>query len=176
MMSSAFDFTPDTTPRMNAEEVPYIEDVRADKASGYATNKTPTQLQKEVAGLIGQLGGAAVQFVPGSFGIKPKRYGYIVEFVIINGNRSAISCRIPIAGLPMRAETPARKQQVLAQVLFAFRENLQGELNALRYRPGYAPFAAHMVLPETNMTMMETLAERAGLISGAPLLTTGGQS
>lgn len=175
-MMSTFDFTPDTTPSMVTDEVPYIEDVRTEKASGYRTEKTPAQLQKEVAGLIGQLGGAAVQFVPGAFGIKPKRYGYIVEFVLINANRTAIPCRIPIAGLPMRTETPARKQQVLAQVLYAFRENLQGELNALRYRPGYAPFAAHMVLPETNMTMMETLAERAGLISGAPLLATGGQS
>ncbi|MBK8035320.1 MAG: hypothetical protein IPK17_38610 [Chloroflexi bacterium] len=173
-MSSAFDFTPDAVPQMNADEVPYIEDVRTDKASGYRTDKSPEQLQREVTALIAQLGGAAVRFVPGAFGIKPKRYGYIVEFVIINANRSAIPCRIPIAGLPMRAETPARKQQVLAQVLYVFRENLQGELNALRYRPGYAPFAAHMVLPETNLTMMETLAERAGLLSGAPLLPTGG--
>lgn len=173
-MMSTFDFTPDNTPQMSVNDASFIEDVKADKASGYATNKTPEQLQREVVGLIGQLGGAAVRFVPGTFGVKPKRYGYIVNFVIINAQDAAILCRIPIAGLPMRSETPARKQQVLAQVLYAFRESLQGELNALRYRPGYSPFVAHMVLPETGKTLMETLAARAGLITDAPLLPNGG--
>ena len=161
---------------VNEDAVPYFEDANSSNTSGHATSKTPEKLQAEIIGLIAQLGGAAVRFEDVAWESKPKRYGYLVRFVIINADDSAIKCRIPLAAQPMHQETPARRRQVLAQVLYAFRETLQGELNALRYRPGYAPFAAHMVLPETNLTMMETLAERAGLISGAPLLPTGGQS
>lgn len=170
-MSPPFDFTPENTPQLQVEDVPFFEDAKADKASGYTTSKTPEALQMEVTGLIGQLGGAAVRFAAGSFGVKPKRYGYVVQFVLINAEDKAIPCRIPIAGLPMRSETPARKQQVLAQVLYAFRESLQGELNARRYRPGYSPFVAFMVLPDGS-TLMETLANRAGLRADVPLLAS----
>ncbi len=167
-------YVPDgAAPVMGAVEVPFFEDAKSDSASGHATRKTPEQLQGEVIGLLAQLGGAAIRFEPVKFQTKPVRYGYIVRFVLISANDSAIPCKIPIAGLPMRAETPVRKQAVLAQVLFAFRDSLQGELNALRYRPGYSPLAVHMLDARTGKTVMETIAEQSALASGAPLLPGG---
>lgn len=162
-------------PVIGAVAIPFFEDAKAENSSGHATSKTPEKLQAEVSGLLAQLGGAAIRFEPVKFETKPLRYGYIVRFVLISTNDSAIPCKVPIAGLPMRAETPVRKQAVLAQALFAFRESLQGELNALRYRPGYSPLAVHMLDVRTGKTVMETIAEQAALASG-DLLLPGGAS
>lgn len=160
-------------PVMGAVEVPFFEDAKSENAVGHSTSKTPEKLQGEVIGLLSQLGGAAVRFEPVKFTGWSPRYGYIVRFVLISANDTAIPCKIPIAGLPMRAETPVRKQAVLAQVLFAFRDSLQSELNALRYRPGYSPLAVHMLDARTGKTVMETIAEQSALASGAPLLEGG---
>ncbi len=163
-------------PAVNTESVPFFEDANSGNSSGHSTSKTPEKLQAEVIGLMSQLGGAAVRCEEVAWESKPKRYGYLVRFVLINADDSSVKCRIPLAALPLRQETPVKRRQVLAQVLYAFRETLQGEINALRYRPGYAPFAAHIIEPESGKTLMEVIAERANLTSGAPLLPTGEQS
>lgn len=161
---------------VNDDVVPYFEDANSSNTSGHATSKTPDKLQDEIIGLISQLGGAAVRFEEVAWESKPKRYGYVVRFVVINADDSAIKCRIPLAALPMKQETPVKRRQVLAQVLYAFRETLQGELNALRYRLGYAPFAAHMIESQSGKTLMETIAEQARLTVSAPLMITGGST
>lgn len=161
---------------VNDEVVPYFEDANSSNTSGHATGKTPDKLQAEVIGLMSQLGGVAARFEEVAWESEPKRYGYVVRFIVINADDSAIKCRIPLAALPMKQETPVKRRQVLAQVLYAFRETLQGELNALRYRPGYAPFAAHMIEPQSGKTLMETIAEQARLTVSAPLLPTGGSA
>lgn len=161
----AFHFVADEAP-VTQVKVPYIEDVRSKDAPGYATDKTERQLQAEVVELITRLGGGGTSFQSGVFGAPPmKRYGYLITFSVMGGEGQGINCRIHIAGLPMRAYTDARKSQVMRQALYAFRDYLQGELNALMFRPGYSPFVPHMVLP-SGRTLVEEMVERHALLPG----------
>lgn len=160
----AFGFVADEAP-VSQVKVPYIEDVRSKDAPGYATEKTERQLQAEVVELITRLGGGAPSFQSGAFGMSPKRFGYVISFSVMGAGGQGINCRIHIAGLPIRAYTDARKSQVLRQALYAFRDYLQGELNALMFRPGYSPFVPHMVLP-SGRTLVEEMVERHALLLG----------
>lgn len=168
-----YNFQSEDTPSTAQISVPYFEDAKADRASGYRTRKTIDDLRLEVAALITQLGGAGVRFDQGLFNGSPKRYGYIINFMILGANGNVIPCRIPIAGLPMRSETQIKKSQVLAQVLYAFAEYLQGELNALRFRPGYSPFAAYAAILPDNKTFMELVVSNTLQGGDQPQLVSG---
>lgn len=166
---SVFDFVPDQ-PKLSVDQVPYIEDARRDIAPGYSSSKSEKRLQAEIVDLIVKLGGGGVSFSSGAFGSRPKRYGYIVEFSMVGASGNGINFRMHIAGLPMRTETAAKKDQVMRQALFAFRDYLQGELNAILFRPGHQPFMASMVLPN-GLTLIEEMVERQMLPAGpAPML------
>lgn len=170
----AFNFIPDE-PTPSQVIVPFIEDVRADDAPGYRTSLTEAQLQAAVVELITKLGGGAASFQRGTFDGPPKRYGYVISFSVMSTGGQGINCRMHIAGLPMRTETVTKKTQVLCQALFAFRDYLRGELNALMFRPGYSPFVPHMVLPSGH-TLVEEMVERHSLLAeGGPLMLAGGE-
>jgi hypothetical protein len=143
--------------------VPYIEDVKASEAPGYATRSTPEALQKQIVELLGQMEAIRVQFIPGTLDGKPKRYGYQLHF-----NLNGVAGRIDIFALPMRKETPAKKRQVLAQALFVTRDWLKGELYRRLYHPSASPLMPYLLSPG-GQTITEIVMSRHPL----PLLTGG---
>lgn len=164
-----FNFVPDELP-ISQIKVPFIEDVRTKDAPGYSTTLTERQLQAEIVELISQLGGGAPTFRAGAFEGTPTRYGYLITFSVMGSGGQGINCRMYVAGLPIRTFTEVRKSQVMRQALFAFRDYLRGELNALMFRPGYSPFVQHMVLPTGKTLNEEYVAREALLPLGGPLL------
>lgn len=171
---NGFHFVPDE-PAISQVQVPFYEDVRSDDMPGYRTDKSESVLQAEVVELITRLGGGAASFQAGTFGGSPKRYGYIISFSVMGTGGQGVNCRMYVAGLPLKqAETELKKSQVKRHALFAFRDYLRGELNALMMRPGYSPFVPHMVLPSGRTIGEEMVEQFALLAEGGALLLPGG--
>jgi hypothetical protein len=144
-------------PKAAKQEVKYFEDVNAKDAPGYSTGKKPDVLQREITELIYRLNGQGVLFTPGEFPGKPKRYGYQITFMVGN-----IKGRIDCAALPMRTETPAKKQQVLAQALYMVRQWLEAEVFSMVYRPGSMPLVPYLI-GAGNKTVLQALIESQSL-------------
>lgn len=160
-------FIPDKTVR--PDETLYFEDVRAADAPGYTTEQSERELMDAISGLLSKLGGSAVAFQSGIFdGIqgKPKRYGYVIQFQVV-GNPA----RIVVAGLPLRNETAAKRQQVKAHALYAVREQLKAMQLARLLTPNSEPLAQYLVV-DGQKTWGELIYERAAL----PAVTSGGAS
>lgn len=129
--------------------IPYFEDATGREIPGRHTDKRVSDLQAEVKANLIKLGASQVFFQAGKF---ENRYGYRIEFYL-----GGIPGRIDCAGLPMRSETDKKKDRVLAQALFLIRDWLQGEYNALIYRPGALPLLPYLV-GQGGKTVSEELA------------------
>lgn len=167
-------FIPDETIKTEFEfVVPYLEEATAQNSRGHATKKTQDELKREIVDLLNELGARKVTFMQGAFPTSPKRYGYRITFRL-----SGIPGRMDVAGLPIRNETPTRKDQALKQALYLFAEMLRAELDARIYRPGYVALVPHLI-GEGEQTVIESLLA-SGMLPDmsayAPMLPAGAMS
>lgn len=146
-----FTFTPTDSLNDLILRVPFIEDARADFAPFYSTSKTVDTLQNEVVTEVAKLGGGGVLFREGFFGEKPKRYGYLISF-----NMNGQPARMVAAGLPIRSETPAKREQVKKQALANVREWLKAAVTARVFSPGANPLV-QFLLVDGERTLIEAL-------------------
>lgn len=151
-------FVPDKNDAGTSIHIPFYEDQADAKIPGRGTDKTPEQLQSEILDLMTKLGAYNVLFVSGKSDEKPVRYGYRITFMA-----SGHPGRIDVAALPMRAETPARKQKALAQALYGIRNWLESEVFSQYYRPGNIPLLPYMI-GEGNLTVNESITQKRELL------------
>lgn len=149
-------FIPDK-PSAPALEVPFFEDITAKDVPGRGVTKPIDFYQKQIVNLMLKLGAGKVLFVPGTFPTLPKRYGYQITFSL-NG----IPGRIDVAALPMKKETPNRKDRALAQAIYLLQLWLEAEVFSTIYRPGAISLVPYLI-GEGGKTVTEALAERANL-------------
>jgi hypothetical protein len=154
-------FIPDMS--VSTSTVPYFEDNAKTKIPGRGTEKTVDQLQREIVKLLQQLGAFSIQFVQGKHEGEPLRYGFQIQFMYASA-RGRYDC----AALPMRRETPARKQQALAQCLYLVRNKFEALVYAHTYEPEGVPLLPYL-LDNRGQTVTEAL--RAGGM--LPLLGNG---
>lgn len=138
-----FRFTPLSEPA--AIKVPYIEDARANFAPYYGTEKKLETIQSEIIVELAKLGGYGVYFQQGTFGDKPKRYGYIIHFQF-NGEPGLFR----VAGLPMYTETPKKRNQVLAQALCIVRDWCKQMVTSKVFQPGSEPLVQFLLVNERD--------------------------
>lgn len=139
-------------------EVPYFEDTRARTTKYYSSTKTIAQAQKEVRGEFQELGAYNVVFAEGYFGVKPKRYGYLVTFGY-NGTQG----KIHLAGLPLRNEGYAKQAQskiekVRIQALLILRDQLISYRQAPMFMVDSNPMLQHLLV-DGKRTVFEYLSE-----------------
>lgn len=158
-------FIPETvTP--SVRNIPFFEDSQDAKIPGRRTTKTEEVLQKEVRNLMLQLDAGNIVFSPGKFEVsvnsKP-RYGWLMTFSI-NGLKG----RMEIAALPIKHETPSKKDAALRQALFLVRNWLESEVFSIMYRPGAVP-----LIPFLIGAGDKTITEALIASTDVPLLPTG---
>lgn len=155
----AFQFTPLQDANQIAK-VPFFEDARADYAPFYGTTKAPDTVQAEIVTEVAKLGGYAVYFVYGAFQDgKQKRHGYEVRFML-NGTPGMFR----VAGLPMKAETDKKRDQVLAQALCICREWVKGMVTTKIFMPGTEPLAQYLLVdPQGNNTITDWIISKGKL-------------
>lgn len=137
-----FNFTP--TGAAAAAKVPYYEDARADYAPYYNSQKTINAAQREVAEELAKLGGILLAFREGFYGIKPRRYGYEITF-LLHEQRGVLR----VAGLPMYRETDTKKRHVRVQALLCVRDWLKAAVTQLVFQPLAAhPLMDHLLIAE----------------------------
>lgn len=142
--------------------VPWFEDASSELGiKGHATSRTIDDLKTEIRAAMSALGGGVTAFLIGHWDGKPMRYGYEIRFKY--GQRAG---RIHIVALPLKKETPGKKERTLKQALYTVRESLQAQFNAGIMMPGNAPFVGYL-LDDKGRTLAEALAEAEGI----PLLS-----
>lgn len=147
---------------LKAAEVPWFEDASAELGiKGHGTRKSIETLKTEVKAAMSSMGGGVSAFLNGRWPGKPLRYGYEIRFAY--GSREG---RIQIATLPMRHETPGKKEQALKQALYTVRDALEAQFNAGILMPGNAPLVGYL-LDDHGRTMGEVLSGEMGV----PLLS-----
>lgn len=157
-------FVPDKN-ALGKMAVPFFEDQSEARIPGRGTEKTLSQLQGEIIELMARLGAGGVFFVPGTHPGVPKRYGFQVHF-----NINGIAGRIDVAALPIKTETPTKKDRALAQALFLVRSWLEAEAFSSVYRPGAVSLLPFLI-GEGGQTVTE-----AFISSGRLALVAGGES
>lgn len=140
-----------------APNIPYFEEQQGEKIPGRATEKSVTKLQEEIKELLLKLGAFQVLFTPGKFDGKPPRYGYEMTFKL-EGHPG----RMKIAALPIKSETPQRKDRALAQALYLVRNWLEAEVYSQVYRPGTIPLVPYLIGAD-GKTVTETLIDMGTL-------------
>lgn len=154
-------------PTAPVQSVPFLEDITAKDVPGAGVTKEPEYYQKGIKKLLEEMGAARVEFVPGVHNDRLKRYGYQIVFRL-NG----IPGRIDIAGLPMRTETRAKKERVLAQALYLVREWLTAEMYSSIYRPGAVTLVPFLI-GRGGKTVTEELMASGELPNLNPALPKG---
>ncbi len=154
-----FVFIPEQTPAAKLV-VPFIEDARTDYAPYYSSKKTIAEVQGEIAAELGKLGGFVNMYLPGYFGDKPKRYGYEIRFSF-----KGAPGLIRVAGLPMRSETPTKKNQVAVQALCNVRDWLKMLVTQQVFMPGSEPLMQYLLVDgrDGQKTLAEYLLETGRL-------------
>ncbi len=145
--------------------IPYFESQGA-TIPGRATTKRQDALQEEIRLCLLRLGAYAVSFTPGKYPGRPERHGYRIEFMF-----SGVAGRIDCAALPIRHETPGKKDRALAQALFLVRNKLEATLYASVYEPNSIPLIGYLISPKSGQTVTEGLTS-SGIL---PALTSGGK-
>jgi len=143
-------------------ETPFYDDITAKDIPGCATEKSIDQIQTEIKAVLKRLDCANVLFMTGKTSDKPVRYGYQIHFTHF-GQKGRIDC----VALPIRNETPRKKERALAQALYLVRNALEAQLYAKFYQPGYEPIVPYLI-DDKGVTMMQALVERA-----LPMLSDG---
>lgn len=154
-------FVPD---QLHAQKlvIPFFDEQPGKDIPGRGTEKSCDKLQQEIRELLYKLGAFDTVFTPGIFDEKPKRYGYRMTFRL-----AGASGRIEIAALPIRTETPNKKDRALAQALYLVRGWLESEVFSQVYRPGSIPLMPYL-LDEKGRTVSEALLANGGLPMLAP--------
>lgn len=153
-------FIPDKT-EIGKKSVPWFDDQSDSKIPGRGTRKDVTDLQGEIIELMGHLGAGGVAFMPGTHPGTPKRYGFQLHF-----NINGVPGRIDVAALPIKNETPNKKDRALAQALYLVRDWLEAEVFSSVYRPGAVALLPFLI-GEGGQTVTETFISSGRL----PLLT-----
>ncbi len=134
--------------------IPFFEDATAATAPYYSTQRSISSVQKEIAGILDQLGGERIRFKEGWFGEKPRRYGHVVQFRYAEQDAQIIS-----AGLPMRNETDKKVLTVKVQALLIVKDQLKAAFTALVFSPGSYPLMQY-VLGAGDKTLGELFVNR----------------
>ena len=139
-----------------ARNIPYFEDSQDRKIPGRGTEKSADKLQQEIRQLMLELDAGNIVFSPGKFEVSPgvpARYGWLMTF-----SANGLKGRMEIAALPMRRESPAKKDQALRQALYLVRNWLESEVFSVLYRPGAVPLIPFLI-GTGNKTITEALLE-----------------
>lgn len=147
-----------TSKEENKIQIPYFEDARSNTAPYYSTQRNIKDVQKEISAIIDELGGERIRFVEGYFGDKPKRYGYVVNFIYADNPAQIVS-----AGLPMKSETPNKKQTVMTQAMLIVRDQLKAALTAQVFSPGSYPLMQY-VLGDGGKNLGEIFSEHRDML------------
>lgn len=149
------------------EDVPFFEDARAKDTKYYASTKSLSQALKETRQELQELGAYNISFAEGYFGVKPKRYGYLVTFGW-NGAQG----KIPLSGLPLRNEPYDHRQRqakinkVRVQALLILRDHLISYRQAPVFMVGSMPMLQHLLV-DGERTLSEYL-QQVGTLPGLP--------
>lgn len=150
------DFTFTSTEETTAGRVPFYEDARADFAPYYASGKSVKVAKQEVAAELGKLGGVVIAFREGFFGEgRGRRYGYEIDFLLHDPAGRDHRGVLRVAGLPMRRETPAKREQVRVQALL----NIRDWLKAAVTQPVFQPGAGHPLLMNLLVDGQRTVSD-----------------
>ena len=157
-------FIPDFGLNTASAPIPFFEDSQKHGVPGRGTTKTINTLQDEIASLLLRLDAFSIYFVPGIYPGQTKRYGFQIFFQFATAKG-----RLDCAALPIRKETPTKKNDAQKQALYLLRNELEAMLFARIYKPGAFPLVPYLI-GEGNKTVTEALIERGNL----PALTSGG--
>ncbi len=163
-------FIPDQSKAIE-KKVPFYEDITAKDVPGAAVGKPVGAYQQRVAELLGRLDAGTIRFIPGKYPTTPPRYGYQITFML-----GGTPGRFDVAALPLRSETPAKKDRALAQALYLVGNWLEAEVYSATYRPGSISLLPFLV-GDGGKTVTEELVARGILVDiQAPMLPIGGTS
>lgn len=155
------EFIPDL--RQPDQTVVFFEDSSRLEIPGRSTTKSISALQKEITKVLIELGAFGIFFTAGTYAGTPKRYGFAIYFKYAN-----TTGRIDVAALPLRRETPAKKEGALTQALYLIRDKFQAQRNAMYYEPKGMPLMPYLI-GATGQTVTEALVATGNL----PLLGSG---
>jgi len=147
-------FIPSQT--IEAQEVPYFEDAKKSEGwQGQATEKAAKVLKSEIREALSRLGGQITTFQQGAFQINElSRDGFQIGYVVEAADGRQVSGRINIAALPVRIDTPKRRDQSLRMALYMLRVSLDGSWLFQQLSPGYSALVPFM-LGSGNKTVSE---------------------
>lgn len=152
-----FVFTPDV--QMGEQSVPFFEDARADYAPYYSSRQSLAEAKAEMMTEMGKLGAMVFRFQEGWFGVKPKRYGYLIEFTYLGAMG-----RIKVAGLPIRVNvSPDKIDKVRVQALLNVRDWLKASVTQQVFSPGAHPLLMNLLAPGGEMTVGEYMMRHGRL-------------
>lgn len=166
-----FHFTPSQVDQQ--VRVPLFEDARADFApyysSGTRTDKsrvTVKEAQQAVSAELAKLDGAIRNFQEGYFDLAgQKRWGYNIHFFY-----QAMPGILRVAGLPIRAETPSKKDGVLVQALLNVRDWIKALVTQQTFSPDRSALIPYLLV-DGERTLIEAVQQDGHL----PLLIGAGQ-
>jgi hypothetical protein len=140
-----------------AHSLIYFEDAGAENSQYHKSRRDIESAQQEVQTAINRLNGAVTQFIPVIFE-NPERVGYIVEYVF----RGGAFGQLPIAALPIRQETPRRRERARVQALLIAADMFHAAANAQQHTPLNNPLLLHL-LADGEHTIAQMIAERQEL-------------
>ena len=164
------DFTFTSTEETAATRVPFYEDARADFAPYYASGKSVKVGKQEVAAELAKLDGVVIAFREGFFGEgRGRRYGYEIDFLLHDPAGRDHRGVLRVAGLPMRRETEAKREQVRVQALLNVRDWLKVNVT----KPVFQPGAGHPLLMNLLVDGRRTVGEYLAAGGRLPALAAG---
>lgn len=141
-------------PEISPANVPFFEDSQQLDIPGRGLEKSLPYYQANVVEMLARLHGAGVRFTEGHFPGASRRYGYRITFSAY-GNTARIDC----AALPLRKETPKKKDRALAQALYILAHKLEAMVHSYIYEPDSLPLVPYIMSPENGKTITEAIRE-----------------
>jgi hypothetical protein len=143
------------------QEVPYFEDATSESGwRGQSTTKAIKTLQSEIIEAVSRLGGLVINFQRGSFtGEAFDREGFRVHYVVQAADGRQVPGRIDIAALPVRSDTPKKREASLKMALYMLREALDGTWLLQQLSPGYSALVPFMLGRGTDKTISQLWSE-----------------
>lgn len=129
------------------QKVPYFEEARKEDGwEGQATEKSVRALQGEIREALSLLGGTITSFQAGHFD-EIERSGYRIEYIVEAASGREMPGRIDIAALPVRSDTPRKRDQALRMALYMVHRSLKGVWLLQQLSPGYSALVPFMLGP-----------------------------
>lgn len=141
------------------ESILYFEDANSSNSQFHAIRKSTTidDCKQRVQVAMSKLGGAPLQFIPVIFE-NPSRYGYLIEYVFSGGAHG----QLPVAGLPLKNESPSNKVASRKQALMVAAHMMNASYNAIQHTPLSNPLLLHLLV-DGKQTVAQMIAERQSL-------------